>query len=198
MPCLMPRSGAFQLCWMTEVRSVLSQLPGQICCCCCWRSTISFAQACSFNRRCTARRLKRLLLSTTTFPTVFYTACSLLYCTCSITHCISRWKEMFGKQKWRSDSSLGIFGFSSKCFPPVRLCLQPAFRVPHGRDCWGPVGGEKSEHNGQRHVWHLISISSLPRSYYCMKVLSTAFALLCEFSNNRKCTCNMEMVKDVK
>lgn len=58
----------------------------------------------------------------------------------SISHYISTWKEMFGKQYSRSDPSLGIFGFSSKCSPSVSLRLQPAFCVPHGRDCWGPVG----------------------------------------------------------
>lgn len=69
---------------------------------------------------------------------------------------------------------------SSQSLSPARILCATCQRLL--RAC----GGVKSEYNGQRHVWHLTSISSLPRSYYCMKVLSTAFALHRGFSNNRK------------
>lgn len=69
---------------------------------------------------------------------------------------------------------------------PLRFShtLQPTLCVPHGRDCWGPVGEWKVSTAEQRHVWHLASIPSRPRSYYCMKVPPTASARHRAFSNS--------------
>lgn len=69
---------------------------------------------------------------------------------------------------------------------PLRFShtLQPTLCVPHGRDCWGPVGEWKVSTAEQRHVWHLASIPSPPRSYYCMKVPPTASAWRRAFSNS--------------
>lgn len=54
-------------------------------------------------------------------------------------------KMMFRKQCWRSDSSLGILGFSWKRSLPLSVYLQPGFCVPHATVCWGPVGEGGSE-----------------------------------------------------
>lgn len=69
---------------------------------------------------------------------------------------------------------------------PLRFShtLQPRLCVPHGRDCWGPVGEWKVSTAEQRHVWHLASIPSPPCSYYCMKVPPTASVRGCGFSNS--------------
>lgn len=73
------------------------------------------------------------------------------------------------------------------------VCISSQDFVCHWQRLWRPCGEEKSNYNGQRHVWHLISISSLPHSCYWMKVLSTAFALHHEFSNSGKHTCLFHM-----
>lgn len=120
MPCLM-LCLAFQLWWITEVKSLLNQFPDQIS----YHKLVNTDHCCTIHGWLTFWR---------------YMFLQNLLSTRSITHYILTWKEMFGKQYTRSDSSLGIFGFSSKCSPSVSFCLQPAFRVPHGRDCSGPVG----------------------------------------------------------
>lgn len=114
-----------------------------------------------------------------------------LFSICSIAHITLQYeRKCFKKQCSKSDSSWEILGLSSKCFPLVSPHLPSGFFVCTASNCGGPVGGRvKSKYNGQRHVWHLTFISSLPHSCYCMKVLSTAFALCGEFSNSGKHTC---------
>lgn len=67
---------------------------------------------------------------------------------------------------------LRMFGISSQGFClRFRLQPQPTLCVPHGRGCERTCSRVKWEHGEQRRVWHLASASTLPRSYYCSKVL---------------------------
>lgn len=71
-----------------------------------------------------------------------------------------------------SSPPLRMFGISSQGFClGFRLQPQPTLCVPHGRGCERTCSRVKWEHGEQRRVWHLASASTLPRSYYCSKVL---------------------------